>query len=462
MYKISFYILNKQLKQYINDNLIIEYIENPLYDKSTDTKEIVHLYFINMRDKQVKLPVGTWSLFSPNKYPNEDLKYSTITSLFTGNLLTAETDPLGRNRDQETVVGLSLKQLYTKHTTFLSLPTGFGKTCCGVYMSIKLGLKCCVLAHSDSVKNGWLKAYSKFTNAKVQLVKGDSIFDSDADIYIIGIFKSLNIPQILIDSAGIGTVIVDEAHMVSPTLFSKALPKFSPKYLIGLSATPDRKDGMHQLFYPYFGEDASFIKRFEKKEMIVYKYQTKYQPVIKNRMVKGKSVLDDNVRKNSLEYNTERQLEIANIAIKHPDKRIMILSDRQKQTEGIYNILKEKKESVGMYYSTMKSFDQNARILVVGTKKGGVGFDDESRDMLIIASYTDDVRQNEGRIRQNNIIIYHLVDDDETLENKWKKCQTWYRKRGATIKKIGIADSRKSTKRSSPKSNEIYTGRLIK
>jgi hypothetical protein len=191
------------------------------------------------------------------------------------------------------------------------------------------------------------------------------------------------------------------------------------------------------MLYPYFGRPNTFIKRFEVKSFTVYKYNTKYEPVIRSRTVMGKNILDDVTRRNSLEYDPERQEEIAKIAMDNPTRRIMILSERQKQTMGLYKILKGKGESVGCYYGNMKKFDQSVRILIVGLKMGGVGFDDTSRDMLIMASYVDDVRQNEGRIRTNNNIIYHVVDNHSSMETKWKKCKTWYKKRGAEIVETG-------------------------
>ena len=50
----------------------------------------------------------------------------------------------------------------------------------------------------------------------------------------------------------IGTVIIDEAHVATKTCFTQSLFKFRPYYLIGLTATPDRADGLHNLYKPFF------------------------------------------------------------------------------------------------------------------------------------------------------------------------------------------------------------------
>jgi superfamily II DNA or RNA helicase len=47
----------------------------------------------------------------------------------------------------------------------------------------------------------------------------------------------------------IGAVFYDESHHLGSEVFSQAMPKLSVKYIIGLSATPTRKDGLEKVFY---------------------------------------------------------------------------------------------------------------------------------------------------------------------------------------------------------------------
>lgn len=46
------------------------------------------------------------------------------------------------------------------------------------------------------------------------------------------------------DFIDIGLCIIDEAHIINCKVFSKTLSKLSTKYVLCLSATPDRKDGL--------------------------------------------------------------------------------------------------------------------------------------------------------------------------------------------------------------------------
>ena len=47
----------------------------------------------------------------------------------------------------------------------------------------------------------------------------------------------------------IGAVFYDESHHLGSEVFSQAMPKLSVKYIVGLSATPKRKDGLEKVFH---------------------------------------------------------------------------------------------------------------------------------------------------------------------------------------------------------------------
>lgn len=319
-------------------------------------------------------------------------------------------------------------------------------TAMGIYLSLKLKLKTAIICHFDIVRNQWPGEYEKFSkgNVKCQFLKGTKCkLDENADVYIIGVQKVIGDSLSRKDLSTIGTVIVDESHVCTAAAFSKALLKFQPRYLIGLSATPDRADGLHSLLTNYFGKSTEFIIRREVKDFTVYKYQTSFQPEIRYISARGQMVPDWNLMVNSIEENEERHKLIASIAIKHPNEKIIILCNRNALSKGIFDILSNKKESVELLIGNSKKHDKNKRILVAGFKKGGVGLNDPNLTMAIIASDTKDVRQFEGRIRQTNNIIYHLVDNHRLFENHWKYCEKWYVQRGAKIEIIGDRKSNK-------------------
>jgi hypothetical protein len=167
-------------------------------------------------------------------------------------------------------------------------------------------------------------------------------------------------------------------------------------------------------------------------------------------MFQGRSSLDWTHLINSIAYNEERQAYIVSLILQHPDHRIMVLSDRQQECDRICDKLEAAGEhsllKITGTTSKKKTDTTKYRVLVAGMKKAGVGFNDPTLTMLILATDRKDVEQLEGRIRTSNNIIYDLVDDNPTLENHWKKRGAWYSKRGAVIETITLRAEKSSSK----------------
>lgn len=407
----------------------------------------------------VYVPLGIWRevLNSFPEYPEGVHLLMGPASRCTKVMYTIQTDPKGY-RDQDVVTIQAYERLVIDHFVFISASPGFGKTSCGNFLAHELGLKTLVMCHIDKVNKQWVDEFKNHSTSKVQLIKGKKGFDPTADVYVIGVLKAANMSPHDFAQAGIGTVIFDEAHVATITAFSKALLKICPKYVIGLSATPERSDGMQKLLSMYFGPKKKFIHRQEVKDFIVYKKETDYKPQVNYKLLRGDAILDWTSLINSLAYDTNRQIDIANIALGHPEHRIMILSDRIGECVGIYNHIystlaaiqgnfsvidgepQEGYRSVYLMDETNAKDDikkiQTHQILIAGRKRAGIGFDDPTRTMLILCTDCRDVRQNEGRIRTTNNIVYDIVDNFSTLESHWLLRSKWYEKRGATIEII--------------------------
>lgn len=396
---------------------------------------IITIFDINKETNEVHVPIALWKEFY-DSFPNV-YQYDQHEVEFKGELL--END----KKDQKTVMKQAIHHLNNNNSVLLALRTGFGKTFCALYLCCHFKLKAALLCFSKTLHPQWLEEAKRWCpDLKVQIVKNDKL-DPNADLYIMGVIKSTHFSKK--DFSRIGVVIVDEAHTTFTKTFSDSLLQFEPKYLIGLSATPDRRDGMHKLLYPFFGEKDSFIVRHEIKNFTVIKYETNFKPDVKFNY-QGR--LDWNNIKRSLAVDSNRQYLIASLCERFNSHKILILSDRvcecigcknysncpciHPSSKGIYEILKEKGESVDYRAGNKGSHDESCRILIGTYKKLGVGYDSK-RNLLILVSDVLDVRQNEGRIRVDNNIIIDIVDKFKTLEKHWKEREKWYIKRGATI-----------------------------
>ena len=405
-------------------------------DFYTEKVTLFRCYEVNKEENRVYLPLALWPRLCA-RFPNRDMgtSISGLTELVP---YTIRTDPK-QYRDQDVVLKEAHTKLRENGMVFLALATGFGKTSLGILLTCRLGQKTLVLCHFQSVNRQWLDEFRAKTTLNIQLVRGDEL-DPAADVYIMGILKASKLDRATFRAARIGTLIVDEAHVATITAFTKSLLKLQPRFLIGLSATPQRADGMHRIFAPYFGPPRHYIKRHETKSFTVFKCVTPFSPSLEYTHVRGRTVLDWTKFINSLEYNEQRHHLVASIAMRYCDHHIMILSNRVAQSQGIYDILASKGEDVEKLWGNMKSEKCNlgARILVAGMQKAGIGFNDPRRDMLILASDAKNVKQYEGRIRTSNNLIFDMVDNHSTLENHWKVREKWYRRRGATIEQMRV------------------------
>lgn len=462
----------------------------PNASQYNDDPQHVMCFATNTKENAVYIPLGAWRNFLDD-FP--DHEYPKTKVEFKKKLYTLDTDPK-KTRDQDVVASQALAKLETDHTVFLACFPGYGKTTVGNYFTAHFKLKTAVLCHIDKVNDQWKAEYEKNSTAKVQRVEGSAALDPDADVYIFGVQKAATMPREAL--AHIGLVIFDEAHIATVTAFTKSLLRFQPKYVIGLSATPKRPDGMHKMLVMYFGPKKEFIVREEVKDFTVYKVETPHKPTIRYNVFQGQTSLDWTTLTNSIAYNEERQDYIVSLVSQHPDHRIMVLSDRQQECDLIYEKLRKKGETSILKLtgaktiikktcnqegcSTKPSFNfegeeeaafcakhkekgminisktkkgtdtSKYRVLVAGMKKAGVGFDDPTLTMLILATDRKDVVQFEGRIRTTNNIIYDLVDDYKTLENHWKTREAWYDKRGATVEVISLRDNQPGTKAKVP------------
>lgn len=404
---------------------------------SVFNKEPEPLYCFSVDDvaSQIHLPLGLWKEFFEERpltvHPSVEISFS-------GSLYTKKTDPKGY-RDQDVVSKKAITKLSEDGYCFLALATGFGKTTLGCYIISKIQKKTVILCHSDLVKQQWVDELKKFTTARVKIVQGvDAKLDDDIDVYVMGVVKATKYSRSTFEK--IGLVIVDEAHMIVDTLYTKALLKFSPTYLLGLSATPkNRKDGSYRLIELYFGDlKKEAIWRKEVKNFVVVKCNTPFKPTLSYTTVKGETVRDWTSDMNSLAYNKDRNRFAADLVLRHPESKPMVLCGRVEQGNAIADHLDDAGESSQRLFGKgKKKRDPTKRIVVAGMKKAGVGFNDPDLNMQFIVFDAIDVAQFEGRIRVSNNIIYDLVDDDTTLENHWEKRKKWYLKRGATIKEEG-------------------------
>ena len=135
----------------------------------------------------------------------------------------------------------------------LTLPCGKGKTIIGINLISRVQKKTIVVVHKEFLMRQWRKRLGEFTNAKVGIIQGKKIDVEGKDV-VIAMVQSLSMkdydPKIF---KSFGFALIDECHHNSAPTFSRALHKIMTPHMLGISATPDRPDGLSKVLHWHLG-----------------------------------------------------------------------------------------------------------------------------------------------------------------------------------------------------------------
>lgn len=344
----------------------------------------------------------------------------------------------GQLRDsQKSIKDEAIGNLNLYGSTLISCYPGFGKTITSIYISAKIGLKTLIIVNRVVLMNQWKDSINKFCpDAQVALLSPQKkSVDGDADFLIVNAINVGKFGSHFFEK--VGTVIVDEAHLIMSNVLSQSLRFLFPKYLIGLSATPYRTDGLNVLLQLYFTEHKIIRKLFHPHT--VYKIDTGFTPEVdydRNGTVNWGKIIE------SQSLNVERNNLILSLVQKHKERNFLILTKRVEQANYLSQKLKSLHESVDTFIESKVQFDKDARILIGTTSKVGVGFDHDKLDALILASDLEEYFiQYLGRVfRRQDItpIIFDLVDNNSILKRHFSTRKSTYLEAGGKIEKYVI------------------------
>ena len=320
----------------------------------------------------------------------------------------------------------TLKQLYDEGGAILSLACGYGKTITSLYILCQLKVKTLVIVHKNVLVKQWKERISQvIPTATIGHLQQD-IVDVNKDI-VIAMLHSLCNKDYDLTKMGFGFVIVDECHHISCEYFSQSLFRICPKYILGLSATPKRKDGLTKVLYWFMNRISFSIERnqCDNVSVKVINYITdingnKSVPLIINDIVEISE-------RNEIIINEIRRLLLEN-------RKILVLSDRREHCRVLQEGIGDEG---GLYLGGMKQrdLDENVKkcsVLFATYTLAQEGLDIPVLDTLILSTPKSDVTQACGRIlretegKVNNPYIVDIVDD--CCYNMFEKRERFYKK----------------------------------
>jgi len=346
---------------------------------------------------------------------------------------------------QNEVLDESMKLLKKQRSCLISLQCGLGKTFLSLYIANQLKLKTIILIHRIILIEQWIESINKvLPNLKIQVCDSSNSPEPEYDIYIMNMLNVGKIIPSQFEKCGIYTLIIDEVHVCCAEVMSKCLQYICPDYLIGLSATPFRKDGLDKILDVYFGEER--LIRKVKRPHNVIKIQTDFEI---NATVNKQNSLNWNSVISSQANNEERNNFICDILEHYNDKTWIVLCKLVSHVKLIYNLLISRgfnKNEISTLYGNQQTYNSDAKILIASFSKTGIGFDNPKLNAMILASDVVEFEQIHGRIfrKEDTIPLFiDIVDNFQSLKSHWYERKKFYEDAGGTVASYSIKKFRK-------------------
>ena len=375
-----------------------------------------------------------------------DLEGDKINIKFKGDL----------REEQKPIYDICMKQILSIGGGILSLKCGGGKTILALYVLSKLKHKTIVIVHKDFLMTQWYDRIKEFIpDARIGKIQQNTIDIENKDI-VLAMVQSLSMKEYPEDTFNsFGLAIFDECHHLGAEVFQRCMSKVQTKYMFGLSATPNRKDGCRKVFEWYIGKTAYATKEkntdYVKVDILTYSIDDEAYCKIENIYTqKGPKACCPRMINNICNYKPRTNIVILKIIEYFKEGRdILYLSDRRQNLKDIYDMLKKNNIDSGFYVGGMKPEqlrDAQEKQIILGTfSMASEGMDIPKLNTIILGSPKSDIVQSVGRIlrqtkenRKFHPLIFDINDEFSIFKNQSKKRLQFYHKQNYDIDIIDL------------------------
>lgn len=308
-------------------------------------------------------------------------------------------------------------------------PPGFGKTFIGSAMIEKRACSTLVVVHKNMLLDQWIERFMQYFGLEKKeigfLGKGKNKLNGKLDVATMQSLK--NKPEYIENYA---QVIVDECHHLPAVTFEQIIKQFRGKYILGLSATPNRKDGLDPIIFQQIGPIVFEHKSKRSSNNTVYVVRTQFQSTAESFTELVNEIANDEARNNLI-------LDQIN---KYKNRKILVLTDRIEHINNLEILLESKGIEYLSIHGSMKKNEQqenmkkvkDTSLLLATASFFGEGIDFPHLDTIIFAtpiSYYGRLVQYLGRIGRGgaDCIAIDILDSNHAMLNSaFKKRKTGY------------------------------------
>ncbi|QTF09699.1 DEAD/DEAH box helicase family protein [Brenneria izadpanahii] len=374
--------------------------------------------------------------------------YALHDERFTGNHVDVTFRGTLR-QDQEEAVSALLHN----ETGVLCAPTAFGKTVVAAATIARRKVSTLVLVHRTELLKQWQERLQSFlfTEDKIGVIGGGK--NKPGGKIDIAVMQSLSRQgeiSSLIDDYG--HVIVDECHHIGATSFDAILKRTKARYVLGLTATPIRRDGLHPIIFMQCGpirHTANKLANAPQNMEVVPHSRFTPGPLLPEARIQDifREIAQDQERTSAIAsaaksaFQQGRKVLILTERTEHLDDIMLALNDIDTSLFVLHGRLSKKRRTTLM--TELNALPSDApRILLATGKLVGEGFDHHPLDTLILAmpiSWKGTLQQYAGRLHREHagktdVRIIDFVDKGyPVLLRMWDKRQRGYKAMGYRI-----------------------------
>ena len=348
----------------------------------------------------------------------------------------------------------AVEKLQVNDNAVLVAPTGTGKTIIGLYMMKMRSRPTLILVHRSILIEQWIAALCSFIP---EIEKKDiGVFGAGrkklkGKVDIAMLQSMANIDELEGKTAGYDLLIVDECHRVPTATFEPVLKSINARYVLGLTATPQRKDRFESIIFMQCGPVVYTIDdiNMRKQDRKVCFRNTSLKEFANGLPVQR-------LWEYLIESDDRNELILSDIlGLLKKGKFPLVISDRTEHLDTLIQSFRERTDvSVLVLKGLMGKKDR--RDVIASVKEHlsshtpfclfatgsliGEGFDLPGLDTMLITmpiSFKGRLTQYVGRLHRQNrsrkkeIIVYDYVDTCSGITI------SMFKKRLAAYKKLG-------------------------
>ncbi len=352
----------------------------------------------------------------------------------------------------------ALTSLLAHDTGILAATTGFGKTVVAAALIAKRAVNTLILVHRRELMDQWRERLNVFLECEPGTIGGGK--EKRTGLVDIAVVQSLNHDGSVKDWVKeYGQVIVDECHHASAYRYEQVLKTCKARFVLGLTATLQRRDGHHPIVLMQCGPvryrvDAKDMQAERMLGLRVLRRYTNFQlRQIPQEVSHPTNVGIQEIYSMLIQDNQRNDMIFDDIlTVLQQGRSPVILAERTAHVEYFQKRLAKfakniivllggmgKKQRERVRQQLERIPDSEERVIIATGKLIGEGFDDPRLDTLFLVhpvAWKGTVQQYVGRLHRTHlnkkeVQVYDYVDSQvPVLARMYEKREKAYRSMG--------------------------------